>query len=419
MKIKTKYREIKDGFSLKNNSLFNTISKMEPKSVINTIPITWNKAVDFSVWDDKGNKWIDMTSGIFVTNAGHSNPKIKKAIKDQLDSDMLFAYNYPTKIKHKFISKLLSISPSYYNSAILLNSGSEAMDIVYKLIKLYGQKYNKKYIITFKGNYHGRGLSNDLVSGSIDKAKWSGVGDNSVIFLDFPYNEEDVFDPTKLPPAEEIAGFIVETFQGWGEWFYPQKYIKDLYQFAKKSGALVSFDEMQAGFYRLGPIYGYMTYGKEIRPDIIGLGKGISSSLPISAVLSRKDIVNIDEKADLHGTHSGNALACAAGLANLEFLSSSQQIKLREKTMKVFEKEMSSLLSSSLVKKINVRGMMGAIIFDKTEDALRVVKECIYNGVLPVCTNKNSIKIAPPLTISTEALLEAFKVIKDALGIRE
>ncbi|MEK9184566.1 MAG: aminotransferase class III-fold pyridoxal phosphate-dependent enzyme, partial [Patescibacteria group bacterium] len=410
MKIKTKYREIREDFSLNKNPLFNAIAKLEPKAVANTIPLTWHKAIDFSVWDDKGNKWIDLTSGIFVANAGHSNPKIKKAIKDQLDSDMLFAYNYPTKIKHKFLSKLLSISPSYFDRVILLNSGSEAMDIVYKLIKFYGKKNNKKYIITFKGNYHGRGLSNDLFSGSVEKAKWSGVSDDSVCFLDFPYNEKDVFDSKKLPPAEEIAGFVIETFQGWGEWFYPQKYIKDLYQFAKKAGALVSFDELQAGFYRLGPVYGYMTYGKEIKPDIIGLGKGISSSMPMGAVLSRKDIVDIDEKADLHGTHSGSALVCAAALANLDFLSSPTQIKLREKTMKVFEEEMRSLKSCPFVTHINVRGMMGAIIFEKSENALKVGKECIYNGVLPVCTNKNSIKIAPPLTISVEALKEAFQV---------
>lgn len=407
---------MRDDFSLKNNKLYKEIADMEPVSVANTIPLTWAKAVDFSVWDDKGNKFIDLTSGIFVANAGHSNPKIKKAIKDQVDADLLFAYNYPTKIKARFLKKLLSAS-RHFDCAALLNSGSEAVDIAYKLIKFHGSKTKKKYIITFGGGYHGRGLSNDLIAGSKQKAAWSGMNDETVCFLNFPYDPVTKFDPSILPPHNEIAGFVIETFQGWGAWFFPEGFLNDLSTFAKKYGALVCFDELQSGFYRLGPIFGYMSYGKDIVPDLVALGKGISSSLPISALLGRKEIMNIDPKADLHGTHSGNAVACASALANLEFLSSARQVSSQKKAMKVFEEEMKSFEASPLVRQVNVRGMIAALIFEKTEDATRVVKECIMNGVLPVCTNRNSIKIAPPLTISIAAIREASQVMRDALGI--
>ncbi len=416
MKIKTTYRQVRDDFSLKNNKLYKQIADLEPLSVANTIPLTWAKAVDFSVWDDKGNKFIDLTSGIFVANAGHSNPRIKKAIKDQVDADMLFAYNYPTKIKYQFLKKLLAAS-RHFNCATLLNSGSEAVDIAYKLIKLYGTKTKKKYIVTFGGGYHGRGLSNDLIAGSKQKAAWSGMTDETVCFLDFPYDPTAKFDPSILPPHKEIAGFVIETFQGWGAWFFPDGFLNDLSKFAKKHRALVCFDELQSGFYRLGPIYGYMTYGKDIVPDLVAVGKGISSSLPISALLGNKKIMNIDPKADLHGTHSGNAVSCASALANLEFLSSSKQVSAQKKTMKVFGQEMKSFEKSPMVRQVNVRGMIAALIFEKTEDATRVVKECIMNGVLPVCTNRNSIKIAPPLTITAAAIREASDVIRNALGI--
>lgn len=414
MAIQTKHRRVRNNFFL-DDKLFQKIAVMEPKAVANFIPLTWHKAKDFSVWDDRGNKWIDLTSGIFVANAGHANPHIKKAITKQLKADLLFAYNYPTEIKKKFLDKILKLSPDHFNRVILLNSGSEAMDTAYKLIKFYGQKNNKKYIITFKGAYHGRGLSNDLISGNKEKADWSGVSDDAVRFLDFPYNESDKFDPSKLPSPDQIAGFILETFQGWGAWFYPKGFVNDLYRLAKKSGALICFDEMQAGFYRLGPLYGYLTYGAEIKPDIIALGKGISSSLPISAVLSREEIVDLNPKADLHGTHSGNAVCVAAALANLEFLSNSKQVKIREKTMKVFAKNLSELAQSPLIKQVNVRGMIAALIFHKAEEASRVVKACIENGVLPVCTNRESIKIAPPLTITEEAIHEFTEVIKSFL----
>ena len=353
--IKTKYRSIAKNFSLTNNQLDRYLSAHEPASTHNSIPLTWAKAKDFSVFDEKGNKWIDLTSGIFVANAGHANPKIKQVIQKELSSDLLFAYNYPTRIKEKFIRALLARSPKHFNALTLLNSGSEAMDIVYKMLKLYGNKTGKKYIISFKGNYHGRGLSNDLISGSKAKAAWSGVTDDAVIFLDFPFEESATFDPTLLPPGSEIAGFVIEGFQGWGAWFYPKKYLNDLVSFAHKNGALVAFDEMQSGMYRLGPIFGYMTYGT-FKPDIIALGKGISSSLPLSAVLSRKELFDIDPKADLHGTHSGNAVCTAAGLANLEFLSSASEVARRKKTIPVFERELKTLEKSPLIQKVNVRG---------------------------------------------------------------
>jgi acetylornithine/succinyldiaminopimelate/putrescine aminotransferase len=415
--MKTKYRDVRSGFSMRDNPLDKNITAHEPAAAHNTIPLTWHKAKDFSVWDDKGNKFIDLTSGIFVANAGHANPRIIRAIKKQLNSNLVFSYNYPTTIKERLLRKLLAISPKHFNAAAFLNSGSEAMDLAYKLIKIYGNKTGKKYIITFKGNYHGRGLSNDLISGDENRAAWSGIKDSAVVFLDFPYDAGAMFDPSLLPPAKEIAGFVIETFQGWGAWFYPKGFIKDLAAFAKKNSALVCFDEMQAGFYRLGPLYGYMTYG-DIKPDLIALGKGITSSLPLSAVLSRKGIFDINPQADLHGTHSANAVCAAAALANIEFLASAKEIARRKKTVPVFEKELKSLERSPLVKQVNVRGLIAGIIFEKADDATAVVMGCIKRGVLPVCTNRNSIKVAPPLTITEGAIKEAVGVIREALQER-
>ena len=417
MRVNTKYRKIRSAFSLSNNKVYRSINGMEPKSVVNTIPLTWARAKDFSIVDPEGNTFIDLTCGIFVANSGHSNPAIKKAIKDQIDSDLLFSYNYPTEIKEKFLKKLLQLAPKYFNRVALLNTGSEAVDLAYKIMKVYGKKTKKKYIVTFTGSYHGRGLSNDLICGAKDKAtRWSGVTDKYVRFIEFPYEEGTKFDPKKLPPAGEIAGFMLETFQGWGTWFYPKQFLRDLYKFARKNKALVCFDEMQAGFYRLGPIFGYMTYGKDIQPDIICVGKAITSSLPLAAVISRRELVDID-KADMHGTQSSNPLCLAAALANIKFLSAN--IAKFRKVMKVFESEMNKLTEFGIVKKVNARGMIAGIIFDETEPATAIVKNCIRNGVLPVCTNRNSIKIAPPLTITLPALREAVSVLRAAIELED
>jgi len=172
---------------------------------------------------------------------------------------------------------------------------------------------------------------------------------------------------------------------------------------------------MQGGFYRLGTLYGYMTYGADIRPDILCLGKGLSSCLPLSAVLSRKEIVDVDPSADLHGTHSGNPLCCAAALANLRFLSGRGQLAGLQRRIRVFESAMARLAKLPSILQVNVRGLIAGIIVDRTEKATAIVRACVRNGVLPVCTNRNSIKLAPPLTIAPDAIREAAEVLRSAI----
>jgi len=367
----------------------------------------------FNVYDEDGNKWIDMTSGIFVSNAGHANEKIKQAIKDQLDNNLLFAYQYETRVRDNFVKKLLDITPAYFDKVALLNTGSEATDACYRLIKGWAKKNNKRYIVCFNGSYHGRVLGSALMCGSKKETEWSKVIDDDVIFLNFPYEESNKFDSSLLPPKEEIAAFFLETYQGWGACMYPTKYIRDLYNFAREGGALVCFDEVQSGFYRMGEIFGYMTYGDFLEPDMIAVGKGISSCLPMSAVLASADIIDVDIKANLSGTHAGNALCCAASLANLEFLTEEGFQKELEQKIVYFEKRAAGLLKYNSILKVNCKGMVAGIIFDSTDLASKVVEHCLLNGVLPVCTFRESIKLGPPLTITIDAISEAFDVIEE------
>lgn len=414
--VKTKYRIINDSYDYQHNEMTHIRKKNETAALVDQVPVYWSRAKNFSVYDDFGNKWIDMTSGIFATNSGHANEDIKSAIQRQLDNDLLFAYQYDHQIRNDFVSKLIDMSPEHFNKAIILNTGSEATDICYKLIKLWAKKNNKKYIVCFNGSYHGRVLGSAFMCGSKKAATmWSNLIDDDIIFLDFPYDENNKFDPSVLPPKEEIAAFFLETYQGWGACMYPQDYIKDLYTFAKDNGALVCFDEIQAGFYRMERLYGYMTYGDFIEPDLISLGKGISSCLPVSAVLGRKEIIDIDSSANLNGTHAGNTLCCAAALANLNFLSSDDFQSTMSSKVQAFEKRSKQLLKYNIVRKINCKGMVAGIILRDTNTANLVVKNCVLNGVLPVCTFRESIKLGPPLTITVDAINEAFDVIEDAI----
>ena len=416
--IKTEHRQINDGYKLKESHLNDRRHELETKANGHQVPVVWDSAVDYNVFDKDGNKLIDMTAGIFAANAGHSNPKIKKAIQNQLDKNLIFAYQYITEIRQEFVEKLLDSSPDHFDKTILLNTGSEVTDAAYKLIKLWAKKNNKKYIVTFNGSYHGRVLGSALICGTKTATDWSSIVDEDVVFIDFPTSPDTEFDPSLLPPADQIAAFFLETYQGWAAWMYPPQYIQGLYKFARDNGALVCFDEVQAGFYRMGEMYGYMTYGDNIKPDLICLGKGISSSLPMAALLGTADIIDVDLGANLSGTHAGNALGSAACLANLEVLTDEQFQKNLKKRSKVFEERSNNLLKYDCVTNVNARGMVVGIVFDTTERTNKIVFDCIESGVLPVCTFRESIKLGPPLTIPVSAINEAFDVLEECIQRR-
>ena len=407
--ITTEHRYIKDfKFDVKSYREFK--HKYEPSNICE-MPIKWKEAKNFYVFDDKGNRWIDMTSGIFVTNAGHSNPYINEAIKNQIDSNLTFAYQYNTDIRNKFNKKLLEISPSHFDKVVLLNSGSEATDAAYRLIKLWAKKNNRKYIVVFTGNYHGRVLGSELIGGTSTSTEWSNIKDSEIWFLPFP-KKGDKLKLKDLPPLNKIASFFLETYQGWGAWMYPKEYIDKIYKICQENKILFCFDEVQSGFYRMGELYGYMTYG-DYKPDIVTLGKGLTSSLPLSAVLSTKEIIDIDSSANLSSTHAGNAVCCAAGLANLEYLTDDLFQSNLKKKVKLFERLNKDLEQEEGVEFVNVKGMVSAIIVKDGDMGNYVAENCVKNGVLTVWTKRESIKLGPPLTISESAIIESIGVIRD------
>ena len=407
--ITTEHRYIKD-FQFDVKSYRDFKHKYEPSNICE-MPIKWKEAKNFYVFDDSGNRWIDMTSGIFVTNAGHSNPYINDAMKEQIDSNLIFAYQYNTDIRNKFIEKLLEISPSHFNKVTLLNSGSEATDAAYRLIKLWGKKNKRKYIVVFTGNYHGRVLGSDLIGGTSTSTDWSNIKDSEIWFLPFPKKGEKL-KLKDLPPLNKIASFFLETYQGWGAWMYPKEYIDEIYKICQENKILFCFDEVQSGFYRMGELYGYMTYG-DYKPDIVTLGKGLTSSLPLSAVLSTKEIIDVDSSANLSSTHAGNAVCCAAGLANLEYLTDDLFQTNLKKKVKLFEKLNKELEQEEGVEVVNVKGMVSAIIVKDGDMGNYVAENCVKNGVLTVWTKRESIKLGPPLTISESAIRESMGVIRD------
>ncbi|MDD5652673.1 MAG: aspartate aminotransferase family protein [Candidatus Omnitrophica bacterium] len=401
------------------------------------LPVLWHKAKDFQVYDKFGNCWIDFTSTIFVANTGHANPRVVSALKKQLAQGLLHTYTFASEIRAKFLEKLIKSLPSFCQKAFLLSSGTEATECAIKLMRMYGIGVNpeKKVIISFKGNMHGRTMGAEMLRGDPVLSDWIGYKDPNMQALNFPYpwladssrydwglkfkKDMDLLLKHGLKP-QNICGFIIESYQGWGAVFYPKDYIKALCSFAKKNRALVTFDEIQGGFGRTGKLFVFQHYG--VTPDLICLGKGISGSLPLSAVVGRKKIMDLPQIGSMSSTHSANPLCCAAGLANLEALSENDLVRQSQRKGKLLSERLLQLKDKypERVFWVSVRGLLAALILKDPKTgkpdadfANKVCEKAMQKGLLLVHTGRESIKIGPPLTIPDAALQEGLDVLEE------
>ena len=218
-------------------NLMKRLENVEAKSMHGQIPILWNKAKDFSIYDDSGNKWIDFTSTIFVANIGHSNNHLKKKLIENINSSLIASYTFVNEIRAEYISKLLSFSNYKFQQAFLLSAGTETTEVAMKLMRLHGQKFykNKNYIIAFKGNWHGRTMGAQMMSDNKKQSEWIKNVDSNIIYLDFPYpwildkigidayisKQINFLRDKKISLKRKVCGVMLETFQGWGAIFTP------------------------------------------------------------------------------------------------------------------------------------------------------------------------------------------------------
>lgn len=414
------------------NKLYQRLKKVESRSMHGQLPIAWESAKDFYIYDISGNKFIDFTSTIFVANVGHSNNRIKKYIKKTLDSNFLHSYVYINKIRANYIEKLIKFAGKGFQKAFLMSSGTEATEAAFKLMRMYGIKKKKRKlgIICFEGNWHGRTLASQMMSGNEDQKKWIGYKDKNIHHLPFPYpwnisesKSEKYLEASlsklkkKIDLKKDICGVMIETFQGWGALFYPKKYIKKLSEICKKNDILITFDEMQAGFSRTGKNFGFQHY--DITPDLICCGKGMGGGVPLSGVIGRADLLDLPEIGNMSSTHSANPISCSAGLAVIEEIQKKNLTKEAKIKGKILHRELKkiSILRKNLFK-VYGKGLIAAMIFEKNIPNLEqkikyFVERCIEDGLLLVYTGRESIKLGPPLTISKNAIKTAINIIKN------
>ena len=439
-RIKTKYRSIVTKIPVPESlPILERVYETESHSMHGQLPIIWDRAEGVQVYDSWGNKWLDFSSTIFVTNAGHGNKRIVEALKKVINKPLLHTYTFTSPERFEYLNYLISNTPQQFEKAFLLSAGTEATEATLKLMRLNGIKLGKKKggILCFEGNWHGRTLGAQMMGWNPAQKEWIGFLDPNIYHLPFPYpwrNEaidnprkyfrdsiKELIEKNNINPKTDLCGIMMETFQGWGAVFYPKEFVQEVALFAKENDLLLTFDEMQAGFGRTGELFGYMNYGVE--PDLLACGKGASSSLPLALVLGSKEIMDLPGIGSMSSTHSANPLVCAAGLANLQALIEDGMIQNSKKLGAVFHEKLSLLQKkySKYISSVQGTGLLAAVIFyDSNKKPLSelcdlISEKCLQTGLLVVHTGRESIKLAPPLVIKEEELLEGVEAFSNAV----
>jgi 4-aminobutyrate aminotransferase-like enzyme len=342
-----------------------------------------------------------------------------------------------SEVRANYLEKLIEFAGPPFGKAFLLSAGTEATEATLKLIRMYGQKIGKKKpgIVTLNGNWHGRTMGAQMMSSNQAQKDWIGYDDPHIHHIDFPYpwdvteEQGEEFFLKQLEGLKkkginletDIAGFMLETFQGWGALFYPKSFVKAIRKFTEENDILLAFDEMQAGFARTGKKFGFEHY--EVSPDLFACGKGMGGGVPLSGVIGRKDIMDLPDVGNMSSTHSANPLVCAAGLAVLEEIESKNLVSETHRKGNLLKQELQKLKTnfSQQIDNFYGEGLIASIIFKdsekfiKSEIASKVSEKCMQKGLLVVHTGRESIKLGPPLIIDDEAILEAMHVINESL----
>lgn len=437
--VNTTYRTIRTALPVPESlPIFEELHHSEPRSMSGQPPVIWHRAEGSTIEDRWGNRWIDWSSGVLIANAGHGRPEIAAAVKEAIDRPLLATYVFPHEGRATLTRMLRELAPDPATyQAFLLSTGSEATENCIKLAKTYAMEKHgpqRRVIVSFANAFHGRTLGAQLAGGNPRLKRWIGcecAGFAQVPFPDGYKNPDTRFElfleslERQGIRPEQIAGVMSESFQGCGPDFFPDEYARRLEAFCRQHDIVLIMDEVQAGFGRSGRMFSFEHYG--ITPDLIACGKGITSSLPLSAVLGRTDIMGLYPAGSMTSTHSASPLAVAAAIANLRIIADERLPERAERLgreillpgLDAIQRKHSRVLGC-----LQGRGLVAGLQVVKpgtrepnSAFATAVNVACFHRGLLmfaPVGVAGECLKVAPPLTIPEAALRESLAVFGEA-----
>lgn len=412
-----------------------------PRGLALVHPITVVKGVNEIVFDADGRSYIDLTSGIGVTNLGHCHPELVEVAMSALKElwhTCIMVTNYPSYVLlAEKLSKIIPISGG--KKVMFFNSGAEAVENAVKTARAYTRK---PYIVSFIGSFHGRTTLALTLTGKYKPYK-KGFEPlaSHIIKIPYPYcyrlgfEDEDeclnavmrylelVVDIDLSP--EVVAAAIVEPIQGEGGFVVPpRRFLEELQRFLRSRGILLIVDEIQTGYCRTGRFMAFEHFN--VDPDMVTLGKAIANGLPLSAVIGRAEILDSMDPGAMGGTYGGNPIATAVALKVLEVMERDRLCERAEKLGDIMARRLEEIRSRyDVVGDHRGLGVMRALEFVKDrrtrepnpELVLRILANARKRGLLLLKAGyyDNVIRFHPPLTISLENLERALDIFEESL----
>jgi acetylornithine aminotransferase len=357
------------------------------------------KAQGCWLWDSKGEKYLDLYGGHAVISIGHTHPHYVKKLEEQLEKIAFYSNSVKIKLQEELAQKLGELSGYTDYNLFLCNSGAEANENAMKLASFIN---GRKKIIAFEKSFHGR--TSLAVAATNDKSIQAPVNaDHHIVFV--PLNDEQAF---KKAIDKDTCAVIIEGIQGVAGIQVPSPdFLKVIREECTRVGAFFILDEVQSGYGRSGKFFAHKFAG--VQPDMITTAKGMGNGFPIAGVLISP---NIPAKHGMLGTtFGGNYLACVAGIAVLDVI---KQEKLIENSAMVGKYLIEKVKAIEGVKEVRGMGLMIGIELGFNSGAVRndmVFKQHIFTGS---ASNKNTIRLLPPLTITkadADHFLQGFSIV--------
>ena len=435
-RVDTQYRKIVTDFPVPQSiPNLKTLQQYEPVAMRGQPPVVWNRAEGFQVYDAWGNQWIDWSSGVLIANAGHGRREIVDAIREQAVSELLTNYCFPSAIRARLVKRLAGLLPEPLKKVFLLTTGSETVECAIKLCRTHGIRVGgskKHIIISYDRAFHGRTLGSQQAGGIPALKDWIVNLDSGFVQIPFPdgYRVTDtLFEGFERALRDRnvdtafVAGVILETYQGGSAAFAPIEYMQALRQWCTQHDALLVCDEVQAAFGRTGTLWGFEQYG--VVPDLALFGKGMASSLPISAVVGRPDVMDLHPAGSMTSTHTGNPVCCAAALASIDLVVNEDLAGNSRCMGELLRDQLRAMASrfpqiGTVAGKGLVAGVACVVPGTKEPDgdlAWRIVERSVEKGVLmfsPVGVGGGTVKISPPLVICEAAVIESVAVLEES-----
>ncbi len=393
------------------------------------------------IWDQDGRRYLDFTSGIGVTNTGHCHPRVVAAIRQQaglfLHAQQNVAHHEPML---RLIKALREVLPPSLDTFFFANSGAEAVEASVKFARQFTNKTN---IIAFQGAFHGRtaGTMSLTASKTVYRSGYQPLMPG-VFFAPYAYCyrcpkaeanpqkygfdrdcnwaiEQVRFILKSQTSPEETAAILVEPVIGEGGYIVPPKrFIQGLRQLCNEQNLLLIMDEVQSGFGRTGRFFAFEHF--DIVPDILIVSKALASGIPLSSVITRRELMNRTKPGSNGGTFGGNAVACAAAEATVQVLREERLVENADRLGKTLLLRLKAIQERHpCIGDVRGLGLMVGVEFvipnSRTPDAdktKKVQKACLEEGlVLLTCgTYDNIIRWIPPLIIKDKELEEALNI---------